>query len=63
MNSVLVNIALILLFIGVAVLFPNPIIFLIILFGGMETWRRWKERKSPEAQESRPHLYGRRVLS
>ena len=40
-----------LLFIGVAVLFPNPIIFLIILFGGMETWRRWKQRKSPEARE------------
>ena len=40
-----------LLFIGVAVLYPNPIIFLIILFGGMETWRRWKQRKTPEAQE------------
>jgi Zn-dependent protease len=26
--------------------FPNPIMFLILLFGGMETWRRWKERKS-----------------
>ena len=31
--------------------FPNPIIFLIVLFGAMETWRRWKERNSPEAQE------------
>jgi Zn-dependent protease len=31
--------------------FPNPIILLIVLFGAMETWRRWKERKSPEAQE------------
>src|SRR6185312_10289753 len=31
--------------------FPNPIILLIALFGAMETWRRWKERKSPEAQE------------
>ncbi len=24
--------------------FPNPILFIIILFGGMETWRRWKLR-------------------
>ena len=39
------------LFIGVAVLYPNPIIFLIVLLGGMETWRRWKLRKTPEAQE------------
>ena len=31
--------------------FPNPIILLIVLFGAMETWRRWQERKSPEAQE------------
>jgi Zn-dependent protease len=31
--------------------FPNPIMILILLFGAMETWRRWQERKSPEAQE------------
>jgi Zn-dependent protease len=31
--------------------FPNPIILLIVLFGAMETWRRWQERKSPEAKE------------
>jgi Zn-dependent protease len=31
--------------------FPNPIILLIVLFGAMETWRRWQERKSPEARE------------
>src|SRR5689334_12902555 len=34
----------------VGVLRPNPIIFLILLFGGMETWRRWQDRKSPEAR-------------
>jgi len=32
------------------VLFPNPIIIIILLFGGMETWRRWKTRKDPGAQ-------------
>jgi Zn-dependent protease len=31
--------------------FPNPILLLIVLFGAMETWRRWKERRSPAAQE------------
>ena len=39
------------LLVAVAVLFPNPIMLLILLFGGMETWRRWKARKDPEAQE------------
>src|SRR4051794_11464129 len=34
----------------VGLLHPNPIIFLILLFGGMETWRRWKGRKSPEGR-------------
>jgi Zn-dependent protease len=34
--------------IGAAVAFPNPILILILLFGGMETWRRWKQRKQGE---------------
>jgi Zn-dependent protease len=44
-------------FVGFAVLlafvivYPNPIGMLILLFGAMETWRRWQSRKSPEAQE------------
>jgi Zn-dependent protease len=33
------------------VLFPNPIMLLVIVFGGLETWRRWKARKTPESQE------------
>jgi Zn-dependent protease len=40
-------------FAGLVVLtffFPNPILILVLLFGGIESWRRWKERKSPEAQ-------------
>jgi Zn-dependent protease len=36
--------------VAVAVVFPNPIILIIVLFGGLETWRRWKQRKSPESQ-------------
>jgi len=37
--------------VGMMLLFPNPIILLIVLFGAMETWRRWQARKSPEARE------------
>jgi Zn-dependent protease len=32
-----------------AILFPNPILILILLFGGFETWKRWKARNTPEA--------------
>ena len=39
------------LFLGVLVFFPSPVLILIVLFGGVETWRRWKERGTPEAQE------------
>jgi len=28
--------------------FPNPILILILLLGGMETWRRWRQRRSGE---------------
>jgi len=30
--------------------FPNPIMILILLFGGFETYKRWKNRNTPEAQ-------------
>ena len=36
---------------ALAFVFPNPIILLIVLFGAMETWRRWQARSTPEAQE------------
>ena len=36
--------------VGLAIAFPNPIILLIVLLGGLETWRRWHDRNSPEAQ-------------
>ncbi|MEX2195030.1 MAG: site-2 protease family protein [Thermoleophilaceae bacterium] len=31
-------------------LYPNPILLLVLVFGGLETWRRWKARKSPEGR-------------
>ncbi|MEA2424648.1 MAG: hypothetical protein QOH13_1058, partial [Thermoleophilaceae bacterium] len=39
------------LLVGATIAFPSPIMLLILLFGGLETWRRWKIRKTPEAQE------------
>jgi Zn-dependent protease len=37
--------------VGLMFVFPNPIMLLILLFGGMESWRRWQARKSPGSQE------------
>ncbi len=34
---------------AVMVFYPSPIFLLVALFGGLETYRRWKNRKSPEA--------------
>ncbi len=36
--------------VALTVLLPNPIMVLILLFAGLETWRRWQVRKSPEQQ-------------
>jgi Zn-dependent protease len=38
------------LFLGLLVVFPSPVLILIVLLGGFETWRRWKQRGSPEAR-------------
>jgi Zn-dependent protease len=36
--------------IALTVFFPNPILILVLLFGGIESWRRWKQRNTPEAR-------------
>ena len=38
------------LLLAMLVFFPNPILILVAILGGFETYRRWKNRKSPEAQ-------------
>jgi Zn-dependent protease len=38
------------LIIAAMIAFPNPIILLIVVLGGIETYRRWKQRKTPESQ-------------
>ena len=35
------------LLVAATFVFPNPIMLLILLFGGLETWRRWKARNEP----------------
>jgi hypothetical protein len=29
---------------------PNPILIFIAILGGMELWRRWRTRKTPEGK-------------
>ena len=36
--------------IAAAFIFPGPILLIIVIFGGIETYRRFKARKSPESQ-------------
>ena len=38
------------LLVASTLVFPNPLMLIILLLGGFETWRRWKARKTPEAQ-------------
>jgi Zn-dependent protease len=36
--------------VGLAIVWPNPILLLILVIGGLESWRRWSERKTPGAR-------------
>jgi Zn-dependent protease len=36
--------------IGLTIVFPNPILLLVVIFGGIESWRRWKARNTPESR-------------
>jgi Zn-dependent protease len=37
--------------VAAAVVFPNPVILLVLLLGGFETWRRWKLRRQGGAEQ------------
>ena len=32
--------------------FPNPILLIIVVFGGLETWRRWQARKTRSLEQA-----------
>jgi Zn-dependent protease len=36
--------------VATAFVFPSPILLIIIVLGGMESWRRWRARNTPEAR-------------
>jgi Zn-dependent protease len=36
--------------VAMAFFFPSPIVLLILVLGGMESWRRWKARNTPEGR-------------
>jgi len=38
--------------VAMAFAFPNPIMLIIVLFGGMETWRRWQQRKTRSLEQA-----------
>ncbi len=38
--------------VALVLVFPNPILLIIILFGGMETWRRWQQRKTRSLEQA-----------
>jgi Zn-dependent protease len=38
--------------VAMVLLFPNPILLIILLFGGMETWRRWRARKTRSLEQA-----------
>jgi Zn-dependent protease len=38
--------------VAMLVLFPNFILLLIVFFGAMETWRRWKQRKTRSLEQA-----------
>jgi Zn-dependent protease len=35
---------------ALAIVYPSPILILVLVFGAMESWRRWKARKTPESK-------------
>ncbi len=39
------------------VFFPNPILILFLLLGGMETWRRWTARRAGKGEEGNAAYY------
>jgi Zn-dependent protease len=37
--------------VGLTIVSPNPILLLVLVFGGLELWNRWQARKDPAAAE------------
>ncbi len=48
---------------GLTFLWPNPILILILVLGGLESWRRWKHRGTPESEVYYRVTPGRRLAT
>jgi Zn-dependent protease len=48
--------------VALAFYFPNPILLLVVIFGGLETWRRWKARHTAEGRAYHSVRPGTRAL-
>lgn len=48
---------------GLTIVAPNPILILILVIGGLEAWRRWKQRGNPEGEAYYKVTPTRRVLT
>lgn len=46
--------------VALAFVYPNPILLIIILFGGLETWRRWRMRKTRSLEQAAYYRVSRR---
>ena len=51
------------LLLGLTILAPNPILILILVLGALESWRRWRERRRPEAEAYYRVTPARRVIA
>ena len=47
---------------AVAVLWPNPILLVVLVLGAFDAWRRWRERGRPEGQAYYHVSKGRRAV-
>ena len=47
--------------IGLLFIAPNPILFIILIFGGLEAWQRWQSRNDPAMQGYYSISRGKRV--
>ena len=50
------------LLLGLTIVAPNPILILILVLGALESWRRWRERRRPEAEAYYSVTPRRRVI-
>lgn len=48
---------------GLTIVAPNPILILILVIGGLEAWRRWKQRGNPEGEAYYQVSPRRRVIT